>query len=228
MTVGTNALLEQRGAKTALIATRGFADLLDVARQNRPHLYRLCAPKPPPLVGPEMRIEAAERVGPDGVIEALAEAGIERLVAEVERSGAESVAICLLFSYLDPRHEEAIASRLRERLPDVHVSASSEVLAQFREFERCSTTVIDAYLSPLLGRYLSRLGEAASAKGLPEPAVMLSSGGVAPRPRKRAPAPGACSRGPPAAPWEPAWWQSCRATAMRSASTWAAPPATSA
>ena len=179
MTVGTNALLEQRGAKTALIATRGFADLLDVARQNRPHLYRLCAPKPPPLVGPEMRIEAAERVGPDGVIEALAEAEIERLVAEVERSGAESVAICLLFSYLDPRHEEAIASRLRERLPDVHVSASSEVLAQFREFERCSTTVIDAYLSPLLGRYLSRLGEAASAEGLPAPAVMLSSGGVA-------------------------------------------------
>ncbi len=179
MTVGTNALLEQRGAKTALIATRGFADLLDVARQDRPHLYRLCEPKPAPLIGPQMRIEAAERVGHDGVVEPLEDAEIERLVAEVARSGAESVAICLLFSYLDPSHEEAIATRLRERLPGVHVSASSEVLAQFREYERCSTTVIDAYLSPLLGRYLRRLGEAASADGLPAPAVMLSSGGVA-------------------------------------------------
>jgi len=180
MTVGTNALLEERGAKTALVATQGFTDLLDIGRQARPHLYRLCAPKPPALVEEGMKIEAAERTGPQGVIDPIAEREIERIVAEVEGTGAESVAICLLFSYLDPDHEQAIASRLRERLSDVHVSVSSEILAQFREYERCSTTVIDAYLSPLLGHYLGRLSKAANAIGLPDAAVMMSSGGVAP------------------------------------------------
>ncbi len=180
MTVGTNALLERRGARTALVATRGFADLLEIARQNRPHLYHLCAPKPEPLIAEEARIEARERVGPDGVVEALEDAELDRIAAEAGEIGAESIAVCLLFSYLDPAHERAIAERLRAVLPDVHVSASHEVLPQFREYERCSTTVIDAYLSPLLDRYLARLGEAASEHGLPEPTVMMSSGGVAP------------------------------------------------
>jgi N-methylhydantoinase A len=180
MTVGTNALLEERGARTALIATRGFADLLEIGRQDRPRLYRLCAPKPKPLVGPELRLEAGERIGPEGVVEPLAEGEPERLAAAIEASGAESVAICLLFSYLDSAHEERIAEALRQRLPNVHVSASHEVLPRFREYERCSTTVIDAYLSPLLGRYLDRLGEAAAEAGLPQPLVMRSSGGVAP------------------------------------------------
>ncbi len=180
MTVGTNALLEERGARTALIASEGFTDLLDVARQNRPDLYRLCAPKPVPLVADELRFAARERVAPGGIVEALAATELDRLARAVEESGAESVAVCLLFSYLDPAHERAIAARLRERLPGVHVSASHEVLPQFREYERCSTTVIDAYLSPLLGRYLERLGAAASERGLPEPLVMKSSGGIAP------------------------------------------------
>jgi N-methylhydantoinase A len=180
MTVGTNALLEERGAKTALVATAGFADLLEIGRQDRPELYRLCAPKPAPLVGRELRFEAAERVGPEGVVEALPEDEPERLAAAIEATGAESVAICLLFSYLDPAHEERIAAHLRERLPGVHISASHEVLPRFREYERCSTTVVDAYLSPLLGRYLGSLGEAAEGAGLPRPQVMRSSGGVAP------------------------------------------------
>jgi N-methylhydantoinase A len=180
MTVGTNALLEERGARTALIATAGFADLLEIGRQDRPELYRLCAPKPAPLIDRELRFEAAERIGPDGVVEPLAEEEVERLEAAVAESGAEAVAICLLFSYLDPSHERRIAAALRERLPGVHVSASHEVLPRFREYERCSTTAIDAYLSPLLGRYLGRLGEAAASEGLPRPLVMQSSGGVAP------------------------------------------------
>ncbi|HEV2858329.1 MAG TPA: hydantoinase/oxoprolinase family protein [Solirubrobacterales bacterium] len=180
MTVGTNALLEERGARTALVATRGFADLLEIGRQDRPHLYRLCAPKPAPLVEPELRFEAAERVGPEGTIEPLAEDEPERLAAAIAASGAEAVAICLLFSYLDPSHEQAIATELRKRLPDVHISASHEVLPRFREYERCSTTMIDAYLSPLLGRYLGRLGEAAAEAGVPQPLVMSSAGGVAP------------------------------------------------
>jgi N-methylhydantoinase A len=180
MTVGTNALLEERGARTALVATRGFADLLEIGRQDRPHLYRLCAPKPASLVEPELRFEAQERVGPDGVVEPLGEAEPERLATAIEASGAEAVAICLLFSYLNRGHERQLAEHLRDRLPGVHVSTSHEVLPRFREYERCSTTVIDAYLSPLLGRYLGKLGEAAGTTGLPQPLVMRSSGGVAP------------------------------------------------
>ncbi|MGE5407700.1 MAG: hydantoinase/oxoprolinase family protein [Syntrophothermus sp.] len=180
MTVGTNALLEERGARTALVATRGFADVLEIGRQDRPELYRLCAPKPAPLVPRERRFEAAERVGPAGVLTPLAAGEPERLARQVEDAGAEAVAVCLLFSYLDPSHERAIAEHLRERLPGVHVSASHEVLPRFREYERCSTTVIDAYLSPLLDSYLASLGEASAAAGLPQPLVMQSSGGVAP------------------------------------------------
>src|SRR5207244_10715776 len=102
----------------------------------------------------------------------------DRLAAGIEGAGAEAVAVCLLFSYLDPEHERAIAERLRDRLPAVHVSTSHEVLPQFREYERCSTTVIDAYLSPLLARYLGRLASAGKERGLPAPLVMMSSGGV--------------------------------------------------
>ena len=179
MTVGTNALLEERGARTALIATRGFADLLEIGRQDRPQLYRLCAPKPAPLIAEELRFEAGERTGPGGVVEPLAEGEPARLAGLLHECGAESVAICLLFSYLDPNHEQRIAAHLRRELPGLHVSASHEVLPRFREYERCSTTAIDAYLSPLLGRYLGRLGEAAATAGLPQPLVMQSSGGVA-------------------------------------------------
>jgi N-methylhydantoinase A len=179
MTVATNALLEERGARTALIATRGFGDLLEIGRQDRADLYRLCAANPNPLIERSLRFEAAERVGPDGVIEPLGEEEPARLAAEIRDSGAESVAICLLFSYLDPTHERALAEALRRELPGLHVSASSEVLPAFREYERCSTTAIDAYLSPLLGRYLGRLRGAATEIGLPDPLVMRSSGGLA-------------------------------------------------
>ncbi len=180
MTVGTNALLEERGAPTALVATEGFTDLLDIGRQNRPRLYHLCAPKPRPLILDGARFGARERMAPDGPAIALAPEEPARLARLVAASGAESVAVCLLFSYAHPEHERAIAQGLRAALPHVHVSASHEVLPQFREYERCSTTVIDAYLSPLLARYISRLTSTARDQGLPEPVVMKSSGGVAP------------------------------------------------
>ena len=180
MTVGTNALLTESGARAALVATEGFTDVLDLARQNRPDLYRPCAPRPVALVPPELRIGARERMGPEGEISPLDDDEVDRIVAQVRDCGAESVALSLLFSYMDPSHEEAIAERLRSDLPDVHVSASHEVLPQFREYERASTTVIDAYLSPLLGRYLARLSESGGELGLPEPLIMKSSGGVAP------------------------------------------------
>jgi N-methylhydantoinase A len=179
MTVGTNALLEERGARTALVATRGFADVLEIGRQNRPSLYHPCRGRPRPLVEPELRFEAEERIGPDGVIHELDDGEVDRLVAELRDSDAESIAVCLLFAFSDPAHESRIADALREALPDVHVSASHEVLPAFREFERFSTTVIDAYLSPLLGSYLTRLASACAERGLSEPEVMRSSGGTA-------------------------------------------------
>src|SRR4051795_1763999 len=180
MTVGTNALLTESGARTALVATEGFSDVLDLARQDRPDLYRLCAPKPVALVPRDLRFGARERTGPHGELDPLADGEADRIATAVRDAGAESVAICLLFSYLDPAHERAIAERLRAQLPDVHVSASHEVLPQFREYERASTTVIDAYLSPLLGRYLDRLSRSCDDLGLPAPMIMKSSGGVAP------------------------------------------------
>jgi N-methylhydantoinase A len=180
MTVGTNALLEERGARTALVATSGFEDLLEIGRQDRPSLYRLCAPKPRPLVARDDRVAARERIGPAGVTEALGDDEPGRIAAAIEAADAEAVAVCLLFSYVDPSHEQRIARAIRERLPGLHVSVSSEVLPRFREYERCSTTVIDAYLSPLLGRYLGGLADAATSQGLPEPEIMRSSGGVAP------------------------------------------------
>jgi N-methylhydantoinase A len=179
MTVGTNALLEERGARTALVATKGFADILEIARQNRPSLYHPCLGRPRPLVDPELRFEAEERIGPNGVISRLEDDEVERLVAELRDSAAESIAVCLLFAFAEPDHERRIAEALREALPDVHVSASHEVLPAFREFERFSTTVIDAYLSPLLGLYLTRLASACQERGLAEPEVMRSSGGTA-------------------------------------------------
>lgn len=179
MTVGTNALLEERGARTALVATRGFADILDIGRQTRPSLYHPCAPRPAALVARGDRLEAAERVGPQGVIEPLPPEEPARLAALIRELGVESVAVCLLFAFAEPEHERRIAEALREELPGVHVSASHEVLPAFREFERCSTTVIDAYLSPLLSRYLGTLAAACRERGLPEPLVMRSSGGTA-------------------------------------------------
>ena len=179
MTVGTNALLERRGARTLLVATEGFTDLLEIARQDRPHLYRLCADRPAPLSPAELRIGVRERVGPEGILTPLSDEEVERVVAEVRRLDPESVAICLLFAHREPDHERRLAAAIREAMPTLHVSSSSEVLPRFREYERCATTVLDAYLAPLLGRYLGRLRDRCAELGLPEPTVMQSSGGVA-------------------------------------------------
>ena len=148
MTVGTNALLERRGARTALIATEGFTDLIEIARQDRVSLYHLCRDRPAPLAPAELRVGVRERIGREGVVEPLTEAEVERVAAEVGRLEPESVAICLLFSFADPSHERALAQALRSAFPDLHVSASHEVLPQFREYERCSTTACLLYTSP--------------------------------------------------------------------------------
>jgi N-methylhydantoinase A len=178
MTVATNALLEERGARTALVTTEGFADVLAIGRQARPQLYRPCARPPDPLVPSDRRFEVSERVTPEGVTLPLAEDALGDTVARVGDARAESVAICLLHSYVDPAHERALADALAARLPQVHVSTSHEVLSVFREYERMSTTVIDAYLSPLLARYLDRLAVRSGELGLPAPMIMSSGGGL--------------------------------------------------
>ncbi|HEX6458523.1 MAG TPA: hydantoinase/oxoprolinase family protein [Thermoleophilaceae bacterium] len=176
MTVGTNALLEGKVARTALLATEGFVDLEELGRQARAELYRLCAGHPPPLVPPSLRVPVPERTGPDGVIRPLDE-GV--LADRVRGLDVEAAAVCLLWGFRHREHEQAVARLLTRELPDVHVSTSHETAGVFREYERCATTVVDAALSPLLRRYLERLAERARDAGLPEPEVMLSSGGVA-------------------------------------------------
>ncbi|MEQ9092915.1 MAG: hydantoinase/oxoprolinase family protein [Miltoncostaeaceae bacterium] len=180
MTVGTNALLEGTGARTALVATAGFGDVLRLRRQDRAHLYRLDAPHPQPLVAPEDTVEVRERVGADGVVIPLDEDSLARAVASVREGGAESVALGFLFSFAHTDHESRAAAALREALPGINVSASHEVLAEIREYERISTTAVDAYLTPVLRRYLHGLARRAQDAGLPAPAIMQSSGGVLP------------------------------------------------
>ena len=178
MTVGTNALLEGKVARTALLATEGFTDLEELGRQARAELYRLCAGHPPPLVPPELRVPVPERTGPDGVLRPLDEERLRELVRE--RCGdVEAAAVCLLWGFRHREHERAAAELIVAELPEVHVSTSHETAGVFREYERCATTIVDASLSPLLRRYLERLAERAREAGLPEPEVMLSGGGVA-------------------------------------------------
>jgi N-methylhydantoinase A len=179
-TVGTNALLQRRGARTALITTKGFEDVLVIGRQARPELYNLNAVKPPPLVADELRLGIKERVVASGeVIEPLDQHELQKLVRKLKQAKVEAIAISLLFSFLHPEHEERIAAALAEL--DVPLSISSRIHPEYREYERTSTVVINAYLQPLMGRYLKRL----SKSGLVNPRksvalnlrVMQSSGG---------------------------------------------------
>jgi N-methylhydantoinase A len=174
MTVGTNALLEGRVARTALLATEGFTDLEELGRQARPELYRLCAGHPAPVAA--LRVGVPERTGPEGVLRELDEDALRAALGELD---CDAVAVCLLWGFRHPGHERRVAEVATEVLGDVHVSTSHETAGVFREYERCVTTVVDAALSPLLRGYLGRLAERAGAAGLPEPETMLSSGGTA-------------------------------------------------
>jgi N-methylhydantoinase A len=178
MTVATNALLEGRTARTALLATAGFTDVIELGRQNRAHLYRLCLSAPAPLVPAELRFGVPERMGPEGPLRALDPELAAELVGELARATPQAVAVSLLHSYVDPSHERALGAILAELLPGVHVSLSCEIVGTFREFERTATTALDAALSPLLASYLSRLAADARGLGLREPQIMQSSGGL--------------------------------------------------
>jgi N-methylhydantoinase A len=173
-TVATNALLERRGARIAYVGNAGFEHLLHLRRQTRAHLYRLCTEHPEPLVPLERCQGVRGRLGPAGELEPL------DLDSLPEVGEVDAIAVCLLFAFRDPSHEQAAAAELRRRHPGVQVVASHEVAPEFREYERASTTAADAYLAPVTAGYLRALAAAASDAGLPEPVVMLSSGGVLP------------------------------------------------
>jgi N-methylhydantoinase A len=180
-TVATNALLERRGARVVLVTNEGFEDVIEIGRQNRPQLYALVGHRPPPLVAREHRIGIAGRLGPDGAeVDPVDPGQLAGLAARIRELGGEAVAVCLLHAYADPAHERAVAEALAG--VGVPVSVSSLVLPEFREYERTSTTVVNAYVTPVMDRYLGRL-EAES--GAVRTTIMGSNGGALPVARAR-------------------------------------------
>ncbi len=179
-TVMTNALLERKGAVTGLITTAGFRDLLEIARQTRPHTFDPFVSKPDPLVPRQLRLEVNERVGADGaVINAIDAASLDAAIDNLLAAGVQAIAVCLLNSYANPEHERAIAARLRERWPQGHVSISTDVLPEFREYERLSSTIVNAYLMPVTREYFRAFEGEVSKIGVPEaPFIMNSGGGI--------------------------------------------------
>src|SRR5688500_8797154 len=170
-TVGTNALLQRRGARAALITTKGFEDVLAIGRQARPELYNLDAVRPPTLVPESLRFGVSERVASSGeVLTALEDDQLEQLVTQLEAANVESIAVALLFSFVHPEHERRIARAVSSL--NVPVSVSHQILPEYREYERTSTVTINAYLQPLMGSYLRKL-----ATHVPKLRVMQSSGG---------------------------------------------------
>ena len=180
-TLVSNALIERKGAQTALVTTRGFKDVLEIAREKKFDIYDLLLDKPLPLVDAARRFEVAERLAADGtVLEPLSEAAIDAVIPALRRSGAQAIAVCLLHSYVNPAHERLLRERLQAELPDVSVCISSDILQEMREFERASTAVANAYVQPLTSRYLDRFAGGLRAAGLTCPVfIMLSEGAIA-------------------------------------------------
>jgi N-methylhydantoinase A len=179
-TVGINAVLQERGARVGLIATEGFRDVLALGRGSRPELYNVLYRPPQPLVPRYLRREVPERIAGDGTV--LVPLDLQALDREVDllvAADAEAVAVCFLHAYLNPEHERQAAERIRDRHPRLAVTASHEVATEWREFERSSTAVLNAYVQPLMGRYLDELGMRLRDAGLDRPvALMQSNGGV--------------------------------------------------
>jgi N-methylhydantoinase A len=181
-TVATNAVLEQRGARTALVTTQGFRDVLEMRRIRAPQMYDLFFDKPPVLVERYLRFELTERLSATGeVLVPLAEAELWGLKEQLEREAVESVAVCFLHAYAYPRHEELVGEFLRRHLPGVQVSLSSEVLRERKEYERTATTVVNAYVRPLMRRYLEAMRGGLRGMGIGAPLlIMQSAGGLTP------------------------------------------------
>lgn len=179
-TVGTNTLLEGNGARAVLITTAGFRDLLEIGRQRRPRLYDLFFKRPKPLVPRNLRLEVQERTGSNGeIVTPLVEPDVGKAIRVINDIRAEAVAICFLYSFLNPDHERRVRELVESARPDIYVAISSEVLPEFREFERLSTTVVNAYLGPIVSRYVANLEKEALAVGISvAPRIMQSNGGI--------------------------------------------------
>jgi N-methylhydantoinase A len=178
-TVVTNTILEEKGARAALITTRGFRDLLELRRSARANLYDLFQEAPATLIPRRRRFEISERIGADGaVVVPLAESEIDGLITTLKTARVDAVAVSLLFSFLNPAHERVLAARLREALPDIPVYVSSDILPEIKEFERTSTTAVCAYVGPILASYLMRLEEVTRSRALPPLYLMGSNGGI--------------------------------------------------
>ena len=179
-TIATNAILEQKGARTALITTEGFRDVLELRRVRVPRLYAPLWSKPPPLVPRRRRYEVAERIGADGtIVRPLEETSLEVAIGAIRAAHVEAVAVCLINAFANPIHEQRIGARLRAELPGMFISLSTEVLPQIREYERTSTTVVNAYVGPPVRFYLRAMIERLAAVGVGGRLfVMQSSGGI--------------------------------------------------
>ncbi len=179
-TVGTNTLIEKRGARVALITTEGFRDVLALRRQARPQLYDLQATVSPPLAERALRLEVRERMSYDGQVQVpLDESSVQAAVAQAKAARAEAVVIALLHSYANPAHELAVEAAVRAALPDIFVCRSSDVCPEFREFERTSTATVNAYIGPAVSDYFARLQIALTERGGAGLGVMKSNGGLA-------------------------------------------------
>ena len=179
-TVATNALIQHRGVKTGLITTDGFRDLLEIGRQKRPDLYDLQADKPPVLVSRDLRLEVPERVRHDGSVEVpLDEAAFRAAVRRLRDAGVKAVAVCFLYGFVRTAHEETAARILAEEFPEAFACVSHQVAPEFREFERMSTAVVNAYLGPVMQGYIRRLGDRLAGLGMrATPHLTQSNGGV--------------------------------------------------
>jgi N-methylhydantoinase A len=177
-TVATNALIQHRGVKTGLITTQGFRDLLEIGRQKRPDLYDLQVDKPPTLVARDLRLEVPERIRHDGTVETrLDEDALREAVRTLRDAGVEAVAVCFLYGFVRTEHE-AIASRIiAEEFPEAFACVSHEVAPEFREYERMSTAVVNAYLGPVMRKYIHRLAERLEGLGLKAPPHLTQSNG---------------------------------------------------
>ncbi len=177
-TVATNTLLERKGASMALVVTAGFRDVLQIGRQERPSLYDWRIRRPEPLAPRRLRFEVTERVLYTGeVMTPLTGAEIDRVAANLAGAGVDAIAVCLLHSYANPEHERALGEALRRSLPGVTVALSHEVLPEFKEYERMSTTAINAYVAPVMERYLRRLERTIADAGLRSDVYIMQSNG---------------------------------------------------
>lgn len=179
-TLITNALIERKGARTALVTTQGFRDALEIGTELRYDIYDLRAPRPEPLVPRDLRFEVAERMDRDGrVVTPLDADEVRALATRLQATGAEAVAVVLMHAYREPAHEQRIGALLAEALPDIAISLSSKVSPEIREYERTSTTVANAYTQPITRRYVGRLADFVAGAGCARPLhIMVSSGGI--------------------------------------------------